>query len=444
MKPDVTAPGVGVLSSVPGSEGPFSVVSGTSMAAPHVAGAAALLLERHPDWTPAQVKSSLVTSARPVYAGPGQAEAASTRQGGGFVNLPAADAVPVFTEPQSLAFGLVDVSGGAVEVAREIALADAGRGAGSWAVGTVEQNPGGGARIETPRSVEVPGSLAVTVRAGRRAREGERTGFVVLSRDNVKLRVPFWFRVTSPSLVLQKAKSLPGAGTYVSSNAGLPAVVSRYRYPERSPTFGRQGLKGPERVFELEIGKQVRNFGVVVLDENKSVEIEPRIVQGRDENRLAGETALPFVSNAYLSTFGEALPVAGALRPLPGTYSIVFDSKNRRTSGRFRFHVWVDDVTPPRIELLSRSGRFLRARITDPKGSGVYGESVEYGVDGGDLVEARYEPRSGMATFDLSDLRRGRHRLVVRAADLQETKNTENAGGIRPNTRTITAGVTVP
>jgi minor extracellular serine protease Vpr len=66
MKPDVAAPGVDITSSVPPHEGSWASFSGTSMAAPHVAGAAALLLQRHPDWTPAQVKSALVLTAKPV------------------------------------------------------------------------------------------------------------------------------------------------------------------------------------------------------------------------------------------------------------------------------------------------------------------------------------------------------------------------------------------
>jgi subtilisin family serine protease len=72
-KPDVTAPGVQILaghtpvpsSSEAGSAGQlFQSLSGTSMAAAHVAGAGALLKALHPDWTPGQIKSALMTTAR--------------------------------------------------------------------------------------------------------------------------------------------------------------------------------------------------------------------------------------------------------------------------------------------------------------------------------------------------------------------------------------------
>jgi subtilisin family serine protease len=63
-KPDMAAPGVDILSaSAPGE--PFRILSGTSMASPHVAGAAALLIQLEPTRSPASVKSSLMTTARP-------------------------------------------------------------------------------------------------------------------------------------------------------------------------------------------------------------------------------------------------------------------------------------------------------------------------------------------------------------------------------------------
>ena len=67
MKPDVTAPGVSVLSSVPARDGSWAAWSGTSMASPHVAGAAALLKQIHPTWTVAQIKSALVLTGTPVF-----------------------------------------------------------------------------------------------------------------------------------------------------------------------------------------------------------------------------------------------------------------------------------------------------------------------------------------------------------------------------------------
>jgi subtilisin family serine protease len=74
LKPDVAAPGVNVLAGVStiGNHGEqFGFMSGTSMAAPHIAGVGALVLSKNPTWSPAMVKSAMMTTAYPLVKADG-------------------------------------------------------------------------------------------------------------------------------------------------------------------------------------------------------------------------------------------------------------------------------------------------------------------------------------------------------------------------------------
>ena len=87
FKPEVTAPGGNIWSTVPVAMGSYANYSGTSMAAPHVAAAAALIKEAHPDWTPAQVKIALMNTAK-LLIDPGSGKYYSPHiQGAGRINV---------------------------------------------------------------------------------------------------------------------------------------------------------------------------------------------------------------------------------------------------------------------------------------------------------------------------------------------------------------------
>lgn len=64
IKPDITAPGTFIYSALPGNN--YAALSGTSMAAPHIAGIAALLIQQNPDATPIEVKARMMNTARPL------------------------------------------------------------------------------------------------------------------------------------------------------------------------------------------------------------------------------------------------------------------------------------------------------------------------------------------------------------------------------------------
>lgn len=107
IKPDITAPGVGIVAararnSTSGAPGQSHVpLSGTSMATPHVAGAAAILAGAHPDWTADQLKATLMNTAAPKDG------LTVFEQGAGRVDVAAAVKSTLTASPPSLSLGVV-------------------------------------------------------------------------------------------------------------------------------------------------------------------------------------------------------------------------------------------------------------------------------------------------------------------------------------------------
>ena len=107
VKPDVTAPGVDIVAALAAGtmldmpvDDWYVMASGTSMATPHVAGAAALLLEQHPEWGPDEIKAALMGAAayNPEWTVPDQ--------GAGRIDVESALDISIITETSSVSFGI--------------------------------------------------------------------------------------------------------------------------------------------------------------------------------------------------------------------------------------------------------------------------------------------------------------------------------------------------
>jgi subtilisin family serine protease len=434
LKPDVAAPGVDVLSSISG--GGWTELSGTSMASPHVAGAAALLRQRHPAWTVAQLKSALVQSGvdsvdeRNRPAGP-------RFQGGGVVAVQRADRPLLFASPTAVSFGLLTRG---QEATSTVGLDDAGGGAGTWQVARVMRNSTPGVRLALPATVSVPGELTISATVTRNAAPGDVDAYVELRRGADVRRVPLWGRVDAGLLAKHRpGVALKGLGLHRATTAGRPELVTRYRYPEDPRGVGvTTTLRGPELVYIVGMGTGISNFGVVITRRAKGCTVEPRVVADFDENRLTGYAALPLNHNPYMDQFDTNILAAGALSPAPGAYAIVFDSPTRAGAGAFTFRFWVNDVTPPTLRLRTkviRAGQDVKVGAVDT-GSGIYADSIDASVNGS-VVGASY--RDGVVRLATRRLQPGTHRLRLRVSDVQESKNTENVARILPNTRWFTA-----
>lgn len=230
LKPDVTAPGVNVLSSVfvlkpDGSYEPkFDFFQGTSMATPHTAGAAALLVAAHPDWSPADVKSALVNAGDRTVTDSrtGLQDAGILARGGGRINVEKASMVPATLHPASVSFGLwtgnkavwsqVDVTVKNVRASALSCTVSLTSSSGSWVTLSASSLtiPAGGTATVT-----------ATLNGGMTIGSGDLFGDLLVDCAGTTLKAPWWTRVSRTSGEFQGQPYPPGLseeiGTWVLS-----------------------------------------------------------------------------------------------------------------------------------------------------------------------------------------------------------------------------------
>ncbi|HTE56389.1 MAG TPA: S8 family serine peptidase [Kofleriaceae bacterium] len=201
VKPDVTAPGVEIVAAravgtPAGDLDPvdelYARLSGTSMATPHVAGAAALLAQQHPGWRAAELKSALMSSARPTEG------MTVFEQGTGRIDLARGIAQTATASPASVAFGVVPWPHDDDEpIARTLTYENHGDQALDLTLSVEASGPDGepapaGMFTALPSAVSIPpgGQAEVTVTADTRVEgpDGVYAGVLVASAGEQSVR----------------------------------------------------------------------------------------------------------------------------------------------------------------------------------------------------------------------------------------------------------------
>nr|WP_055527958.1 S8 family serine peptidase [Streptomyces graminilatus] len=273
LKPDVTAPGVGItaaaakgsaLAKQVGENPPgYMSISGTSMATPHVAGAAAILKQEHPDWTFRELKGALMGSAKggdlPPYA-----------QGSGRIQVDKAIAQTVVAEPASVSFPLQQwPHTDDTPVTRKVTYRNTGTTDVTLNLSATTRNPQG---RTAPAGFFTLGAKTVTVPAGGTADvdvtvntklggtvDGGYSAYVTATGDGQSVRTPLGvereteaYNVTlkyvnrpgqHPVHISSLAMAFRGGGGY--SNVSSDDTVT-FRVPKGPYMLDTASMKNPE------------------------------------------------------------------------------------------------------------------------------------------------------------------------------------------------------
>ncbi|GHI86678.1 S8 family peptidase [Streptomyces xanthophaeus] len=232
LKPEIAAPGVGISAAAAGGRGVYAYqsMSGTSMATPHVAGAAAIVKQRHPDWTSQQVKAALVGSADTKVPG-------DVREtGAGRLDVQAAIGATVTGAPA--------VQGGthnwpqdrSDRTTVEVPYTNTGTKPVTLdlSVEKVTGNDGSAVRSQVARlerrSVTVPAGATVKVPLAldpaaklERSQYGDVTGRVIATARGVRVSTPFSLYV-EPQTVTLRVKLVDRAGKPAAGPSSLDVI----------------------------------------------------------------------------------------------------------------------------------------------------------------------------------------------------------------------------
>ncbi|MGE7693795.1 S8 family serine peptidase [Lysinibacillus sp. NPDC094177] len=208
IKPDLAAPGTNIESTVPlnfefnspdvkpsEKEG-YAIMSGTSMAAPYVAGAAALLKQAHPDWSPYEIRAALTSTTKLIKNRQGQV-ITPLAQGSGEINVEKALKAEILPLTNNLNFGLLHANTGTKNVVRKLRIENVSNY--SRTLVTKNQLLEGKVELQIPNHITIPArqtiEVPVKLKVDTSLAIDKHIGMISLGQGEEQMNIPYMVSV---------------------------------------------------------------------------------------------------------------------------------------------------------------------------------------------------------------------------------------------------------
>ncbi|MFF2793747.1 S8 family serine peptidase [Lysinibacillus xylanilyticus] len=208
IKPDLAAPGTNIESTVPlnfefnspdvtpsEKEG-YAIMSGTSMAAPYVAGAAALVKQAHPDWSPYEIRAALTSTTKLLKDRQGQV-ITPLAQGSGQINVEKALKAKILPLTNNLNFGLLHANTGTKTVTRKLKIENVSNY--SRTLVTQNQLLEGKVEMQVPSHITIPAhqtiEVPVKLKVDTSLAIDKHIGMISLGQGKEQMNIPYMVSV---------------------------------------------------------------------------------------------------------------------------------------------------------------------------------------------------------------------------------------------------------
>jgi minor extracellular serine protease Vpr len=391
LKPDLVAPGENIYSGAITTTNPggvsdpsrFALASGTSQAAPHVAGAAALLKQLHPTWTPLQIKSALISSANnAVFTDSSKTvNAGVLDDGSGRADLSLASSVNATFSPASLSYGYVSVGAQALQVSKDLQITNQSGGPNTYTISFQNLSPGTGISPTASAGSVSPAagqstSVTITLTVAGSAATGDRTGYVVITdQGNQVLRVPYWVRIVpAPSVqfnssVFSVSEQRPSDGaiarvaSIVATRSGESSTTVSVDYATSDGTASqRTDYTTASGTIAFAPGQTTRSFTIPIIEDGY-VE-QPETVNLTLSNAIGANLGSP---NQAVLTIDDDEKQDATTNPLDDADQKFFVRQHyfdflSRTPDSGGFDFWLSQITGP--PACGNAACLLQRRIT--------------------------------------------------------------------------------